>query len=276
MNQTFSPARFGRLLHHYVVANRGQLFAGLALLLSIMTVASILIYSATPPEVESLRLPLLFTPGWIAWYVFIWQQTDTLNNKERSMAYFMQPASQVEKILLIWFVTGICFLLVYLTCFTLVDLIGVSYVNNRDWSAGQAEQIRVRGGLEQLVPFYALKDKNIPTAIGWPTVLFHPFALTFLLVFRRYNLATVGLLAFLLLVFLYLSNRFIFYHMNGINDTVSIRPFDDVIIRAPDQRSYRTIALPQPLGNQLRYTLIITISVLLYITAYFRLKEREV
>ncbi|MBC3784003.1 hypothetical protein [Spirosoma utsteinense] len=276
MNQTFSPARFGRLLHHYFVANRGQLLAGLVLLLGVMIVAFILIYSETPPEVESLRLPLLFIPGWIAWYVFIWQQTDTLNNKERSMAYFMQPASQVEKILLIWFVTGICFLLVYLTCFTLMDLIGVSYVNNRDWNAGQVEQIRMRGGLAQLTPFYASTDKNIPNVIVWITVLFHPFALAFLLVFRWYNLATVAVMAFLLLVFLYLSNRFIAYNMTNINDAVSIRPFDDAIVRSPDQRSYRTIALPQPLGNQLRYTLVITIGVLLYITAYFRLKEREV
>jgi hypothetical protein len=178
--------------------------------------------------------------------------------------------------LLIWFITGIFFLLVYLACFTLLDTIGISYINHRDWSASELEEIRVRGGLRHLTPFYKSTYIDMTGLIGVSTLLLHPFALAFFLVFRRYSLAMVSALAFVLVVFLSLGNSFLVHHIANIQDAVTIRLFGDAIVRSPDQRSYRTIGLPQPLGDQLRYTVAITVCVLLYITAYFRLKEREV
>lgn len=266
MNQTFSVSRFGRLLRKYFIDSRGQLLANLGLLMVVLMAVALILYSGSPLPVSRNRVIPFFFIGWAAWYVFIWQQTDILNHKERAMTYLMQPASQLEKILLIWLVSGIGFIVVYNLLFGLVDAVGVQYVNSRQWP----------NGTPILNTYYAL-DGFVPPHLFVFSALLHPFALAFLLVIRRYSLPSVAVFAFLLMFIGIIVNSLIMGSLIEIGEGNRIAPFDRLGVPSPiNKNQYRMIDLPQPIGNQIRYTVGILAVVILYITAYFRLKEREV
>ncbi len=155
MNQLFSVARFGRLLRKYFTDNRGQLLANAGLLIGSLFVASVFTYQGSPGSVIEMRTLLFFVLGWPCWYVFTVQQISVLNQKERAMNYLMQPASQFEKILLIWLISGVGFVLVFGLVFTALDSVGIWFVNHRNWSPEQIAMIKRQGGLFKLKPFFA-------------------------------------------------------------------------------------------------------------------------
>lgn len=277
MNQIFSLPRFGRLLRKYFTDNRGQLLAGLALLIGLMLALTVMFYSSLPFAVDRNRaIPGLFL-GWAAWYIFTWQQTDLLNHKERALNYLLQPASQLEKFLLLWLVSGVGFLAVYSLLFTIVDSLGVSYVNGRQWTPYQLAQIKMAGGIMSIKPFYQSDNFWPPAQILVLTGLLHPFSIAFLLFVKRYSLLLVGVLIIVLLAAGYFLNSYLLHWLLNTSEPLSAMPFESVGVDAPTSVGVsRKIGPPQPLGNQLRYVVGITAVVLLYITAYFRLKEREV
>jgi hypothetical protein len=67
------------------------------------------------------------------------------------------------------------------------------------------------------------------------------------------------------------------HSLTGSDLINSIVPFSQATAQSlVKQYDYRTIELPQPVGDQLRYAVGVVVVALLYITAYVRLKEREV
>lgn len=266
MNQTFSLSRFGRLVRKYFVDHKGQLLTNLAFLLVVLTVSALIFYNANPLAVARNRGFPFFFVGFAAWYVFIWQQIDVLNHKERAMTYLMQPASSLEKIGLIWLVSGLGFLVVYFSLFSLIDTVGVQYVNSQEWP----------NGTPVLSPFFAF-DGFIPPELWVFTVLIHPVALVGLLLVRRYGFPAVAVLAFVLLFIGFMMNSFIVSNMIALKGESSIIPFGRLGVVSPtNSNEYRFIDLPQPIGNQLRFGVGILAIGLLYVAAYFKLKEREV
>lgn len=275
MNQTFSLSRFGRLLRTYLSDNRGALLVNFLLLVGILSVLSIFFYRNYPDDVDRNRYLIHFLIGWAAWFVFTGQEVAVLNEKELGIAYLLRPASLFEKYLLIVLISGVGFILVYLAIFTLVDALGVSYVNHRDWTPDQLFRIRSMGGRLHIEPFYLSETlTDIPKAIWVFTALLHPLTLAFTLLIRRFTLPLVAVVVMALAVIGTLGND---YFMNGLFDGVEIHsslPFSNAV--AIRDNNARQIALPQPVGDQIRYTVEIMVVVLLYITAYFRIKEREI
>ena len=278
MNQTFSISRFGRLMRKYFADNRGQLLANTGLLIGGLFVLSAFTYSTSPNTVDRNRDLLFFLLGWPCWYVFTVQQTAVLNQKERAINYLMQPASQVEKIGLIWLISGLGFAIVYLSVFSLLDALGISFVNNREWTPEQLALIRLEGGVLKLKPFFSEKSiRDIPEQLWVYTAILHSFTMVFSLLVRRYTLPLVVVIAFALVIFGYLGNNFLLHTLTGSTSISSVTPFSEANAESPINRYYyRTIALPQPIGNQIRYLIGITAIILLYIAAYVRLKEREI
>ena len=278
MNQTFSLPRFGRLVRKYFTDNRGQLLANIGLLVSGLFVLIVFAYQGSPGAVNDQRYILFFVLGWACWYVFTVQQTAVLNQKERAINYLMQPTSQVEKILLIWLVSGIGFVIVYASVFALFDAIGVSYVNNRDWTPEQLDMMHRQGSLFEFKSIFGEKSiDKIPKQLWVFTALLHSFTLAFSLLVRRYTLPLIVVIAFAVLIFSYLGNNFLLHALTGSNVIKSVSPFAQAVAESPvNKYQYRVIEVPQPFGNQIRYGVGIIAIVLLYITAYFRLKEREV
>lgn len=276
MNQTFLLPRFGRLLRKYFTDNRGQLGVNVALLAVVLIALACIFYSDNPSAVDRSRSIPFFFVGWVAWYIFIWQQTEPLNHKERAMTYLMQPASQMEKIVLIWFVSGIGFMLAFLLVFGLIDATGVQYVNSREWNPAQLEQIKGAGNMLSIKPFYQSDNFWPPAHILVLTGLLHPFSLASLLILKQYSLPLVGVLIIVLIPLGYFLNTYLAHWFLNIPEVNSALPFEGLFVNALAGSGSRRIDLPQPIGDQLRYVVGITVVVLLYITAYFRLNEREV
>lgn len=278
MNQTFSLNRFGRLLRKYFTDNRGQLLANLGLLIGGLSVASMFAYQGVPGAVTDARMLVFFLLGWPCWYVFTVQQITVLNQKERAMNHLLQPASQFEKIALIWLISGIGFVLAYVSIFYVFDSVGVWFVNQRDWSPEQLKRIYWQGGMFELTSFFATKGPGrIPPQLWAFTVLLHSFTMAFALLIRRHTLPVVVVIAFALITFGFLGNNYLLHALTGSDSITSVSPFFDARAESPlNQYDYRRVDLPQPLSNQLRYSVGIIAIVLLYITAYVRLKEREV
>lgn len=275
MNHIFSLNRFGRLLRTYLSDNRGSLLVNMVLLIGGMVVLALFVYRSYPNEADRGRYLLVFFVGWAAWYVFTVQQIAVLNEKERAITYLIRPASVFEKYVLILLVSGIGFLLVYLTVFTLIDAVGVSFVNHRSWTAEQLNRIRMMGGQLHIEPFYRPEGlRHVPTSLWIFSVLLHPVILTFALLIRRFSLALVVVIVLSLLIISVVGNE---YFMNGLFGEQEINtgfPFSDPSVMRNNVR--RQIELPGPIGNQIRYAVGILAVMLLYITAYFRIKEREV
>lgn len=278
MNQTFSWSRFGRLLRKYFTDNRMQLLIYIGLLISGLLVLTAFVYQGFPNAVNDQRMVLFFLLGWPCWYVFTVQQTAVLSQKERAINYLMQPASQLEKILLIWLVSGVGFIVVYLCVFAAFDTMGVAYVNNRNWSPEQLDAIRrMRGSMTIGSIFSETAVSGTPAQLWVFTSLLHPFVMAFSLLVRRYTLPLVVVIAFALLIFGCLVNNSLLHTLTGSEDIGSSTPFSDAHAISPIERfRYYKVEIPQPIGNGIRYTLGIVAIILLYVTAYFRLKEREV
>ncbi len=275
MNQTFSLNRFGRLLRTYLSDNRGSLFINVVLLLVGTAVLALVVYRLVPASVDRSRYLLLFLVGWAAWYVFTVQQVATLNEKERAITYLLRPASVFEKYLLVLLVSGIGFLLVYLTVFTLIDAVGVSFVNHRNWTTVQLSQIRMMGGRLHIEPYYESDVlRHTPTSVWVFSALLHPVVLTVALLIRRFSLALVSVVILGILVIGLLSNEFLMSGLFGEQEVSAGFPFSNPsVIRT---NTTRQIELPGPIGNQIRYAVGILAVMLLYVTVYFRIKEREV
>lgn len=275
MNQTFSITRFGRLTRKHFTDNRGQLLSNVAVLIAGLIILATVIYTGKYPQaVERTRQIPFFFIGWAAWYVFTWQQTETLNQKERAITYLLQPASRLEKITLIWLLSGVGFLLVYALVFTVIDGVGVSYVNQLKWTPAQQKMV----GSYQLVSWYKSDEFfKAPLMIWVLSALLHPVALAFLLSIRRFTLPLVAVLAFCFFIGGMFLNSAILSSLTGSDSASYVIPFSNFWAQPLTGESfYRTVSLPQPLGNQIRYVVGVTAVVLLYIIAYFRLKEREV
>ena len=276
MNQTFSLPRFGRLLYKYLSDNRGQLLTSFALLTGIMLIGLVVFYRGLPFATDRNRGISLFVFGWPLWFIFTWQQTEVLNHRERSISYLLQPASQLEKFLLIWLVSGVGFLVVYLLLFTVFDAFGIAYVNGRNWNPEQLRAIKSVDGITSIKPFYKSSYPLPPTHILVLTGLLHPFCLAAFLFVKRYSLPVVGVLVLVVLAAGYFINFYTVQALLTPAKVVTVLPLENATVNLPSGNGYRDIILPQPLTDVFRYTTGIAGVLLLYVIAFFRLKEREV
>ncbi|WP_461131820.1 hypothetical protein [Spirosoma aerophilum] len=241
----------------------------------ILCIMALFFYISYPDDVDQKRPLIFFFIGWTALYVFTVQQVSLLSEKERAITYLLRPASVMEKYLLIVLISGVGFVVVYLTMFTLVDAVGVSYINHRHWPSDALDWIKRVNGNLQIDPYYRSKAMtDIPATIWVLTILLHPVALAFALLLRRLTLPLVTVVIIGALVLGMVANH---YFMGGLLNGERVRmsfPFaDSGIIRT---NVLRDLELPEPLGSQIRYSVGILAVIFLYVIGYFRLKEREV
>jgi hypothetical protein len=272
MNQTFSLSRFSRLLRTYFTENRTVLLANVALLTVILVVLSWLVYRELPVVAARNRYLVFFFVGGVVWYLFTVQQT-AKNRKEQAISYLLRPASQLEKWMQLVIVTGFGFLITYLLLFTLIDAVGVWYINHRTWEPGPLTDLLNRSTIE---PWFTPSQLRELPAVFWvATVVLHPITLAFALLIRRYALPLIPIVAFIAFVVVVLANHRLLGSMIDGAQSMSSEPFADIHV-TQTQNNWRQVLMPQPIGDVIRYGVGALVILLLYVTAYFRLKEREV
>lgn len=273
MNQTFSLSRFGRLLRTYFVENRNALLANVAVLFVVMAGLGFLVYSSFSWSLPRMRIFFLFFTGGAAWYVFTVQQVTVLNEKERAITYLLRPASKLEKWVQLVVTSGLGFIIVYLLLFTAIDAVGVWYANNRPVEPGRLTDLLNRQTIE---PWFVPSQLRDVPAIFWvDAALLHPLSLAFALLIRRYSLPLIPVLVFFALVIVILVNQRLLGSMIGPVSDFSAPPFDRLSVSRTDS-NWRMVRIPKPAGDMIRYGVGVSAVLLLYVTAFFRLKEREV
>ncbi|GAB3758560.1 hypothetical protein [Spirosoma pomorum] len=281
MNSYFSMTRFRRLTRTYFIENRAALLLNVGLLLVVLIICALFVYDNLPNFIVQSRLATLTLIGTFAWGTFTVQQVTSLRSRERSISYLLRPASRLEKYLLILLVSGLGFFLVYSLLFVLIDAVGLAFVNHRHWTDSQLADIQnytLDGGVVAKVePIYKFQgfDRTSPTT--WVMVaLIHPVSLALSLLFRRFTLPLVALTIVALVSLGTLGNETVLGTLmnKGPVEVNYGLPLSAVVLK--NKEVYRTLELPQPIGRQLQYLVGVTVVGLLYLTAYYRLKEQEV
>ncbi|QKZ12890.1 hypothetical protein [Spirosoma sp. KUDC1026] len=281
MNPYFSMTRFGRLTRTYFIENRAALLLNVGLLLIVLIICALFVYDNLPNFIVQSRLATLTLIGTFAWGTFTVQQVTLLSSKERSISYLLRPASRLEKYLLILLVSGLGFFLVYSLLFVLIDAVGLAFVKHRNWTDSQLAGIRsgrVEGlWMPDIEPIYRFQDIERFSPSTWVmAALIHPVSLVLSLLFRRFTLPFVALTIVALVAIGILGNETVqswLFSTDSIEVNYSL-PFTAVSLKKEEE--FHTLELPQPIGSQLRYLVGVTVVILLYLTAYYRLKEQEV
>lgn len=274
MNQSFSVKRFSLLLKKYILDNRQSLIGSAAIVLVITCFFSVLIgYSGLPDHVKDFRIALFINLYTILGGFFTWQQTNEFNNKQRVLALLLVPASQLEKFLVLFTITSLCFGGYYLVIFSGIDLIGTYYVNNREWSVRDLNYIRLEN---MKLPIGYFNVSSIFTNYSnYTFLLINPIILVCVLSFRRYSIVFTMLTIFFLVYGLALIYRYNLFDLIDTAQIDGVLPLSD--IRVHDKlHNFRDIFPAQPIGSLIRWITICIVVIGWYATAYFRLKEREV
>lgn len=277
MNQTFSSARFGRLLRKFWYDNQRELLMQAAALFVVMAVGMLfLCYSSIPDSAEHSRAVAFLMISLVACPLFTVHVVSVYNKREQAISALLLPASIFEKWLLLWVVTGLGFVLCFLGFFHLIDAVGTYYVNHREWPDETLKHLK-DNALPLTMDYFAYDHLHeYPIWAVW--VLLHPFTLMAGLLFRRYTLV-IGVLVGVTLFFTALfGNMYLAKFILG-NKAIVANAFPFTDFKVYKEQMYgtgRDVDLPQPLGNIIRWTVGLLAFALLYAVAFFRLKEREV
>lgn len=276
MNQTFSAARFGRLLRKYWQDDKAGLTAALGTLFATQAATmSFVCYSSYPDSVVENRPVGFLSLSLMIWPLFTVAIASVYNKRNQGLSLFMLPASLFEKWLQLWLVSGVLFLVCFIGFFSLIDIFGTYYINHKTWSA-EALQYMSKKNISRTVDLFNYTDL-LRTPIWAVWVLLHPFALATTLLFKKYPLVfgvAVGLLLFGGSLIL---NGFALTSMLNLERLVKPFPFAEIwIYNDKFSVSGRYLTLPQPIGDIIRWGVGVSAVVILYAVAYFHLKEREV
>ena len=275
MNQTFSSARFGRLMRKYWQDDRVGLTAALGTLFATQAATMCFIgYSSYPDSVQANRAGGFLSLSLMIWPLFTVAIASVYNKRAQGLSLIMLPASVFEKWLQLWLVSGVLFMVCFIGFFFLIDVFGTYYINHKTWSAEELDYLS-RNNISRTIDRFNYADL-LRTPIWAVWVLLHPFALAATLLFKKYPLV-VGVFVGLALFggSLYLNSQL----LKGIFDSASsfqAFPFTEVWAHNKLSGQGRSLILPQPIGDLIRWGVGIAAVGLLYAVAYFRLKEREI
>jgi len=276
MNQTFSSARFGRLLRKYWQDDKAGLTAALGTLFATQAATMFFVgYSNFPDSVQRNRVDGFLSLSLMIWPLFTVAIASVYNKRDQGLALFMVPASLFEKWLQLWLVSGLLFMVCFVGFFSLIDVLGTYYINHKTWSAEELSYLS-RNNISRTVELFDYADLlRSPIWAGW--VLLHPFSLAATLLFRKYPLIVGVGVGMALFGGSLILNGFTLTSMLNLDHLAKPFPFADIWAYNSKLSVHgRYLTLPQPIGNIIRWSVGIAAVGLLYAVAYFRLKEREV
>ena len=272
MNQIFSFKRFRLLLSKYIRDNRQSLVGAAAIVLAFHVLGGLfIIRNSLPGDFMVGRYQVFYMVSLPFWGFFTWHQANEYNNREKAMSLLLIPASQVEKSLVIWLITGFCFQSWFLINFYFMDLIGTYTINHRVWSQEELSQIQKQ---QELLP---IKTFDITTTFrNYFILLVHPLVLVSTMFFKRYTVIFSLLVAFTIFFSVIFINQFVFDYLTGGVMSHSRFPFESVMVRQSSSSLRREVDVPQQTSLLIRWSVASLLAISWYASAYFRLKEREV
>lgn len=256
MNNVFSLRRFTQLFINHTVATYRMYLMSFGVLMGILFL--IMVYAASVNKflLSSGTRQMFFTTFmFLGGSIFTTGIFSNLGDKRKAIAYLMLPASNFEKLLVAWLYSFVIFQVIYIAGFFVVDFLVLSMGN----SSGAKSSSMYFG------PDF--RYRTLFLAFTW----IHSMAFFGAIFFRKLHFIKTAFTVFVLILVIVLLNKFSIDMMIGPSVEIG-EPFGSLMIYE-GQKSYY-------LGKTEMVWLIpyLTgmISLLLWLGAYFKLKETEV
>jgi hypothetical protein len=257
MNKIFNPARFGKLfVKHTTEHYKGYLMA-LGVLIGVMVLGgSFLVYMIDAPLDHSTQSGLFLVILLIAGTVYTSTIFADLGEKKKAITYLTLPATHFEKYLVAWLYSFLIFLLIYTLSFYLVAL----FLLNIKHVPGQAEGV------------INLFQKQ-PLQMCLIYAFLHAIAFWGAIYFNKLHFIKTAFVFFIFLGLLILFNKVVLTAMTGRNMDAA-PPFGS--LRFTDGGQQVDVSLPDARDNPTLAFLVVGLTLVIWIAAYYRLKEKQV
>ena len=257
MNKIFNPVRFGKLfVKHTSEHYKGYLMA-LGVLIGVMVLGgSFLVYMIDAPLDRGTQSILFLMILLLAGTIFTSTIFADLGDKKKAITYLTLPASHFEKYLVAWLYSFLFFLVIYAVSFYLVAL----FLLNVRHVPGQAEGV-----------INLLQKRHLQMALIY--AFLHAIAFWGAVYFNKLHFVKTAFVFFIFMGLLILFNQIMLGTMIG-RKVDAAPPFGN--LRFPDSGRQVDITLPDAIDNPMLTLLVVGLTLLIWIAAYYRLKEKQV
>ena len=256
MNNVFNLRRFTQLFVNHTVANYRNYLMSFGVLMGILFLVMVSMASGKNFRLSDSARQIYFSIFlFIGGAIFTTGIFSNLGDKRKAIAYLMLPASNFEKLLVAWLYSFVIFHLLYLAGFYIIDMVILS-LGHREVNHSAI----MKFGSD-------FKYSAVLLAFAW----LHSIAFFGALSFKKLHFIKTAFTVFVLILVITLLNRVSIHLMIG-SFAEANEPFSELTIYEGKKSFYLkqsdlVLLLPY-LGG--------CMSLLLWVGAYFKLKETEV
>lgn len=256
MNNIFNFSRFTQLFIDHTVANYKKYLMSFSVLMGILFLVMVYVASGKSFAISQGSRQIYFSIFmFIGGAIFTTGIFSTLGDKRKAIAYLMLPASNFEKLLVGWLYSFLIFLVFYLGGFYLIDMVilslGKKPVNGATVMSFGSD----------------FKYSTLLLTFMWV----HSMAFFGSVFFKKLHFIKTAFSVFILVMVITILNKLLINTMIGENVETGA-PFSSLMIYEGEKDYYLKTT---ELVGLVPY-LSACISLLLWVGAYFKLKETEV
>ena len=278
MNNIFSIQRFSMLLNKY---HKDQLKTNLLSMAVVLALVCVLLglsaYSHRQGIIDTKIQQVVFSFFlFMGVLIYTSRVFAELGNKKKAVQVLLLPASHFEKFLVAWVSSYLIFPLVFTACYLAVDLL---VLNIADSLSGKDNHLFTLFG----------EDTKLLTIMMSYTMM-HALAFLGAIFFNKMHLVKTNLVTFIFCIFLFLINKpivsLIFKNDASVSvpfATVGLRNGGSIIAVSGGDKQIDELKSKNLKGVsfdvhsiQIVRSMIFTAAFLLWVTAYFKLKEKQV
>jgi hypothetical protein len=261
MNNTFSLTRFIRYFKKHTVENGKTYLLSTAVLIGILILSLFFVVAMGNGHLTlDWQMTVLMCCALLGGSIFTSLTFADVGDKKKAIPMLTLPVSHLEKYLVSWIYTYIIFLIICIGGFYLVDIVAVSFSVASPYSGTQQKLLD-------------LTSKETPGILLFTIfTLFHALAFWGAIYFDKLHFVKTAFVFFIaLLGFNLLSKAIISAITDGnVGSTVFFQGSDIIV------NGQRHFISPPDAVNQLGIIIFIAIVLLLWASAFFRLKEKQV
>lgn len=259
MNEVFSFRRFRRLFVKHTVEHYRTYLMSVAVLVGVLVLGgSFIFYMTLDPPDPGFQMVMFVSLLLMAGTLFTSTIFSDFGDKNKAIPALTLPATALEKFLVGWLYSYPIFLVVYAGAFYLA-LLGLS--SSRHWGEGQHFQLLNlrQPGMDVLFLIYSV---------------LHAVSLFGAIFFRKLNFIKTGFTFFIALGIAIFLNTLLLEIMTGLGTVRLALPFGFLNFNVHDQ--FYSIQLNDPGMETIILYILMLVTLLMWIAAFFRLKEKQV
>jgi hypothetical protein len=257
MNKTFNAKRFGRLFIKHSTEHYKSYGMSLVAMIGVMLLGGGFLVYMTGARMDKGNQEIMFMMILLlAGTMFTSTIFADLGDKKKAIPWLLLPASHFEKFLVAWIYSFIVFIIIYTLSFYIVALFILSI---KPLEGNQPEMFTISSNhVLQLYLVYAF---------------LHSVAIYGAVYFEKLHFIKTAFAFFISLCILILMNKILLGIMVGRN-VEAAPPFNN--LRFSEKGQFYDIS-PSPGQHSINIDYLLTVlAVILWVAAYFRLKEKQV